>query len=246
MAPFGIELEPSCLLSVTTNLTSLHLKDVDLEPRDLQPDGALGMSQLLQVVARLPSLRMLVFDCVHGEQPQQLSAFSALTASSNLRELRLLQDFEIPRAAWAHVFLAGQCLPHLHCFVAWEADLDSADISRLVSCCPALETLCIGEGADASLTPLKSLTALTSLTLGSTAVKPAAVRSDLAALVHLKELHFTLYEGPGDDAPSGLQHLVPLTALTNLTSLSTGWHMLELQSNVSHCQLACNAEQQLG
>lgn len=148
LAPFGCELEPSCLLSVTTNLTSLHLKDVTLEPLYAEEDGALGMSQLLQVVARLSALRLLVLDSIDGERPQQLSAFSALTASSNLQELRL-QDFEMPSAAWAHVLPAGRRLPHLHCFVAGRAALDSAGIAGLVSCCPSLVTLKARTCADA-------------------------------------------------------------------------------------------------
>jgi hypothetical protein len=227
LAPYWCDLEPSCLLSVTTNLTSLRLEKVELQPLQAQHEGALGSSQLLQVVARLSALQNLELNRIEGQWPQQqLSAYSALTASSNLQELKL-QHFEIPSTAWVHVFPAGRQVPHLTSLWAWPAAPDSAGIVSLVSCCPAVEAMRIDTCADVSLTPLKSLTALTNLLLG--VLRPAAIRSDLAAMVHLKRLFFSLARG---DAL--LQHLVPLTALTNLTGFCpNSCGMPWIYSNVS-------------
>jgi hypothetical protein len=222
------DLEPSCLLPLTTNLTSLHLDGVELEPFDAQPEAVL---QLLQVVARLPALRMLVLECIEAQCPQQqLSAYSALTASSNLQQLRL-RNCDLPTAARVHVFPAGRQLPQLTSFWAWPGSLDSAAIARLVSCCPAVEGLCVGTWSGVSVTPLKSLTALTSLSIGP--VEPAAIRSVLPALSRLKHLAVMSVFDFDDPASLRLQGLMPLTALTNLTSLSTNVQGVQIQSKVS-------------
>jgi hypothetical protein len=92
--------EPTCLLPMTTGLTMLHLEDVNLQPRQAQQDGALGASQLLRLLARLRALEVLMLKRVRGTWPeQQLSAHSALTASSKLQRVRL-EAVELQGAAW--------------------------------------------------------------------------------------------------------------------------------------------------
>lgn len=195
----------------------------------------LGTSQLLQVLGRLSDLCDLDLQNIFGEWPkQQLSAYSALTASSNLQQL-VVSGCNVPGAPWAHVFPAGRRLPQLHSISAARYDgrgpspMRSTAIDRLVSCCPALKQLHIDIGADLSLTPLQSLTALTSLRLEVGPVSPAVISSDLAALTQLEDLRFKLAgpaAGPDKIGGSGLQYLVPLTALTALTSLCT-WDLTQ-------------------
>ena len=121
--------------------------------------------------------------------------------------------------------------------------LGSTDIAHLVSCCPALEDLVFTPAADASLAPLQSLTALTRLNLGP--VSPAVISSDLTALTQLRSLDVSVSlpaAAAGEDASSGLQHLVPLTSLTRLTWFDSPGLRLR-SSKVSHPRAlhACTA-----
>jgi hypothetical protein len=205
----------------------LEIVHVTLLPQ--QQGGELGSAQLLRLLARLPVLRELNLQGIVGQWPQQLSAYSALTASSNLQSLTL-QGCQIQTAAWPHVFPAGRQLPRLESFGAClddgggdvenappgPAPFDSTGIARLVSCCPALSTLKLITVSTASLAPLRSLTALRRLEVGP--VTPTAITQDLVALSQLQDLLVSVAV-PGDDAQQWRQHLVPLTALTNLTAL---------------------------
>jgi hypothetical protein len=197
---------------------------------DAEEQGSkLGSAQLLQLLARLPALRELSLRSVQAEWPQQLSAYSALTASSNLQSL-VLHNCEMQTAAWPHVFPAWRELPHLHTFEARSggagnsaraeatgpAPFDSTGIAHLVSCCPALASLRTILSADASLAPLHSLAALTRLDVWP--VTPVTVSSDLAALSQLRQLILEVAVPVGEELVWH-QHLLPLTALANLTSL---------------------------
>jgi hypothetical protein len=149
--------------------------------------------------------------------------YSALTASSKLQELEISAGV-VEGAAWAHVFPAGRQLSQLRMLsLGFGRDpdpLDSTAIARLAICCPAVEYLVLTPAEDASLAPVRSLTALTHLHVGS--VSPAVIRSDLAAMSQLQSLDVSVSGVAADgDASSGLQHLVPLTALTRLTHLSS-------------------------
>lgn len=213
-------VEPSFLLLMATSLTRLSLEYATLQPSD----STLGASQLLQVLARLPALRLLELRNISGQWPQQLPAYSALTASSNVQEL-VACGCDVPGAAWAHAFPASRQLPHLWRFEGRPHDepykcpgpgpFDSTGIIRLASCCPALDTLGI-TSEDASLAPLHPLTALTSLRVGP--LSPAVISSHLAALSQLQELYVSVADRD-DDTPAWHQHLVPLTALRNLTHI---------------------------
>jgi hypothetical protein len=233
------DLEPSCLLSMTAGLTSLSLSYVNLEPRQAQQGGALGASQLLQLLARLSALWTLELRGMVGDWPQQPALYSALTSSINLRVLHI-RDCNIPGAAWAHAFPVGLQLPDLHTFnVRWAyyhrpAALDSAAIARLASCCPAVKDLHIDPCADASLAPLQSLSALTSLDIGRASL--AAISSDLPALTQLINLSIFgggRVAGIGLTASDRLQRLLPLSALTGLTRVHHGSCCLWLESKVS-------------
>jgi hypothetical protein len=219
-------LETSRLLCMTTGLTNLHLGEVTLDPGQVQQDGESATAQLLQLLARLCSLRELRLHMVADKWPRQLSLYSALTASSDLQVLSV-RDCDIPGAAWAHAFPAGRKLPCLLEFAAlreddWEPQelfsVDSTVLDRLVSCAPALGKLQIATYQGASLAPLESLTALTALTIAPVAASPAAFCSELTTLTRLQALKVT-FPDLNHDEPAGLQHLVPLTALTGLTCL---------------------------
>jgi hypothetical protein len=235
LALYSCELEPSCLLPMATGLTRFCLWGVALQPEEAEQESALGASQLLQLLARQTALRELTLDRIAGDWPQQLAAYSALTASSNLRQLRI-QSCELQGAAWLHVFPAGCKLPQLHVFSAQGSGLfGSPDIGRLVSCCPAMEGLDFTPAADASLAPLQSLTALTRLDVGS--VSPRIARSGLAALSQLQSLRF------GFPQPAALQHLVPLSALTCLTYLHVWAPSVHLNNKVSDALLSLGCVQ---
>lgn len=160
-----INLEPACLLRMTTCLTELRLDLVFLQ-RDAAP-------QLLQLLAQLPALRVLQVTNSSIDHPQHLSLCSALTASSNLQELELCGFIE--EEVWAHVFPACRKLLHLTSLITQKSEeamvldeyaLDSEDIAHLAACCQNVRHLDVIPTADASLAPLMSLTALTSLVLG--------------------------------------------------------------------------------
>jgi hypothetical protein len=127
-----------------------------------------------------------------------------------------------------HLFPAGRQLPRLLNFRALNRErgppaLDSEDIMSLVRCCPALTDVNMPAARGASLAPLTSLTALSRLSFGCS--KDTATDGHLAALTQLQHLDFTVVWTPdndfGEETPYGLQHLVPLTALTGLTELSS-------------------------
>jgi hypothetical protein len=251
------QLDTSCLLPVSTGLTRLYLGDVTLQPSQAQQDSALGVFQLLQLLARLTALRELGLENIAGEWPQQSAAYSALTASSNLHKLRVLTSMR--DAVWVHVFPASRKLPHLCDFLSLtSADSDAEarqscalsldTLARLGSCCPDLQCLrfipLVGEQDDeeaAFVAPLQRLTALTDLHLEF--LDPVAC-ARLTALTQLKDLRLTVPPAAGVDDAEGVtsmcaQHLVPLTALTGLTWLATcheqyddGWD-LDLCDRVS-------------
>jgi hypothetical protein len=231
---------------MATGLTRLRLVAVYLTPTEAQQESMLGTAQLLQLLARLPVLQHLELNAITGDWPQQLSLYSALTASSSLQVLSL-HTCKTPVGAWAHVFPDGRQLPCLHTFVVLgmndETDPDgdeeqqtyalgSDDISRLVSCAPALKQLHSTTRAGVSLAPLKSLTALTGLQIklqrdaGVPCVSPAVIRSELAASTQLQDLRVPVLSGgqtidlQGRPVPPGPDLFLPLTALQHLTRLA--------------------------
>lgn len=158
------------------------------------------------------------------------AAYTALTASSGLRKLCLVQA-ELPVGAWQHMF-AGSRAPKLEYFrhdLAWQMPqgVSAADIHSLhgaadaqhLACCTALQELSITLQPGAVPVPLQQLQALTSLTIGGVEDAAAGCIAQLTCLVQL-------YIGNGSDrwlaelTPAGLLQLTTLRALTHLCVLA--------------------------
>jgi hypothetical protein len=220
----GCEVQPACLLRVATGMTRLSLESLTLQPEHVQQEGVLGASQLLQLLARLPVLQELVLGDVDGDWPQQLSLYSALTASSSLQVLNI-NGCDIHHAAWQHVFPAGRKLQHLHTLTTYECCTEEdpsfhcADFPHIIRCCPGLKSLDHGPTTDAQLESLGALTTLTRLELGP--VSQRAVGA-VTGLTQLQDLKLHLAAAADDEAELGLRDLIPLTTLTRLTKLSSG------------------------
>jgi hypothetical protein len=222
-------------------LTHLVLDDIGLLPlqqqqqQQQQQDGETGWAKLLQLLARLPALQLMRLADLEAEWPQQLSAFSSLTASSNLQKLEVY-GCDIPEAAWQYAFPAGRKLPNLHTFDTRNATgrgavFCSAAIAGLAACCPALRALTVAADEYARLTPLASLTALSSLMLCP--ISPTEVFY-LPRLTQLKELYVYIAVSPdtSQEAAFGLPDLVCLTALTGLKELAA--HRFEREDQGSY------------
>lgn len=98
-------LEPAALAGQT------HLKHLKFTGR-LVPEGAAGVAQLLEQLLQLTQLTTLcLIDCLL-QPPEHAVAYQALTASSELRELKVMGVYS-PADAWLQTFPAGRQMPHL-------------------------------------------------------------------------------------------------------------------------------------
>jgi len=205
--------EVSLLPSTTklpTGLTRLHTMQCSLDPTVLQGCTSLRSlcmscttilgppGSLLAVLGRLTQLQHLQFGHMSSHWPQSPSAYTALTASSQLQQL-YLYNCALCADIWRYVFRYDQKLPQLHTFgVSQPANrglpsasgLTAADLRALVWCCPALRDLELDLQLDI---PLEELTLLTGLT--RLQVEPVTEQSfgSLAALTSLRELRLSSY-----------------------------------------------------
>ena len=186
---------------------------------------------LLSVLGRQVQLQQLELLDLLCEWPAA-SAFTALAASSRLQKLYLLLA-DLPAGVWQAVFNRQQQLPQLQFFRSGrfgdeeydngpvkypaETDFSSADLSRLVDCCPGLQSVKLDIQADVQLAVLSQLTALTALSVWR--ANQVSVKS-LSGLARLEDL--SLYVMTPFSAPS----LLHLTALQRLTSLEVSIHFL--------------------
>lgn len=126
-----------------------------------------GAKALLPQLAAMQQLTHLdVGDTLEMEEDGDVSAFSALIASSRLQELHV-RERKLPEGVWEHIFPAGRVLPvlrHLTCGVRMAPSstrLASSEVERLVHCCPALQRLSFAvEVYGVELGPLSQLTQL--------------------------------------------------------------------------------------
>lgn len=222
-------MQPSVLAGVT------GLKNLCLQ-RFVMAGGAAGVAELLGLLPKMQQLTHL--DLSHaltqivGLESMPAAAFSALTASSNLRHLDLAEMWAPPdNVFWQHVFPANKRLMHLTKlelpFVS--AGLSTDDINNVVQCCPALQQLNLARGLQpgVDLFALRQLSRLTSLTVtGCTDVKTPV----LAQLTQLQRL---VMAGFNPETDKDLQRL---TGLHQLTSLHVSRY-----GNISHTLRAAMA-----
>jgi hypothetical protein len=218
------------MLSAAHHLTRLELMSCNVEP------GALaGKTQLQHLYMRGPwrgaaaGFALLLSHLQHMQQLTSLclddrltdelgdtvpaSAYSALTASSNLRELDIY-SCTLPADVWQHMFPAGRLLPHLH-----QLDLVSIkqpsggaipvpEGSRLVSCCPALRVLDMGHLQYS-----------------------AELLAPLQGLEGLQKVRLCVEDSTGEDSPagSGLEVVGQLTQLRDLDVIAPNTEELLLQ-----------------
>jgi hypothetical protein len=185
-------------------------------------DGAAGVTELLSHLQQLQQLTYLnLRSSLHDFAP--VACYSALTASSKLQHLDI-SECVLPAGVWQHLFPAGRRLPHLRVldigYVLHPLGAAAApEGSRLVSCCPGLQTLWIpclqyGAGLLAVLTGLSGLqdlclrpdnrrfeglgevcqlTGLTALQLSDPSGVDSRLLWQLTQLRQLKRLKFSRY-----------------------------------------------------
>ena len=192
--------------------------------------GSAGVAQLLSHLQPLQQLTYLhVGDGFFIRQASPPSAaYSALTGSSKLQHLDI-SGCLLPHDVWQHVFPAGRQLPHLR-----ELDISgprSADdyhdparrmiittpeASRLVSCCPGLQSLNMRflQYTAELLAPLTGLSGLQELSLS-----PFSTTKGLEVVCQLTWLR-RLYLGPSTKDTQTILRQRQLQQLTQLKQLT--------------------------
>jgi hypothetical protein len=194
------------------------------------------VSALLAVVGELTLLHELKLD-LYFEQSEVEAvpsvAFSALTASSQLRVLHveLSHDTEVALPGpdvLQHMFPAGRLLGQLHTLVLGPPDfcplhwcLSLADLALIAASCPALQTLSLVDvfelASEDSLRPLLDLTMLSSLRVGGAAWDDSAA-GVVAQLTQLTSLEWVLTQD--DSSRLSQAGLLQLAALDRLQFFS--------------------------
>jgi hypothetical protein len=135
--------------------------------------GAAGVSQLLSHLQPMQQLTHLKMgNCLLAVEGSNspASAYAALTASSKLQHLDVCHC-TLPAGVWQHVLPTGRQLPNLQSLSIRGAKQPGSYVdltpegSRLVSCCPSLQSLQIGflRCSAELLTPLQRLSGLQTL-----------------------------------------------------------------------------------
>ena len=120
--------------------------------------------------------------------------------AGKLRDL-CIWDCRLPAGVWQHVLPAGRQLPHLQSLDVsgvWDATRTPAvpDVSRVVRCCPGLQTLVLGEmGSDIDL-HLPALAQLAGLRALEVDWRPDGLLLQLTRLTQLTCLDFWCYPPP--------------------------------------------------
>jgi hypothetical protein len=168
----GVQLEPDAL----AGKTQLQYLDLGLDTLSAMLVGAIVEVQLLpriQPLRELTHLRLRNLWAEEGSPPA--AAYAALTASSKLQHLDISECI-VPVGVWAHMFPAGRQLPHLLSLNISMLQTPRGGVatapqgSRLVGCCPSLQSLDVRglRGLNAErLAPLQGLSGLHTLRYGS-------------------------------------------------------------------------------
>ena len=211
-------LEPA-VLAGKTMLQHLSVEACYLAgPTGICSDAA-GVTELLSQLQQLHQLTHLsVRYSLHD--PTSAEDYSALTTSSKLQYLDV-SDCTLPSGVWQHMFPTGGRLPHLrvlnkgyvHHPTPPAADHAALEGSRLVSCCPGLQSLNMLRFRYSALllAPLTGLRGLQDLRLGQA---PYGSSEGLEVVCQLTGLRRLELSDPSED---GL--LLQLTQLKGLTHL---------------------------
>jgi hypothetical protein len=218
-------IQPTALRS----MTCLRYLAVDLPAADY-------VAQLLPVLGGLTRLKQLYLaykdprDALPapdwGDEEDMIDAepYAALTASTKLFFLGITGA--LPAHAGKYMFAQDRLLPELRCVVfdgktamrfwdfLWDEDSAAVSSSRMVSACPALEQLHLGELGKGvvlldDLTDVDTLKELTYQGLGDGGAEEL--------LPHLTQLRRLVLYGTMVLSDAGAMHLTALTGLTSLT-----------------------------
>ena len=167
--------------------------------------GIAGVAQLLAHVAPMQLTYLCLRSSLHsptrGGPLPPATAYSPLTGSSRLQYLDI-SHCEVPEGVWAHVFHASMQLPHLQQldishlrhpyedgYTDSECHVAMPEGSRLVSCCPGLQSLHLSglSYSNALLEPLTGLSGLWELDLCAAAKRREGLDA-VAQLTGLREL----------------------------------------------------------
>lgn len=224
------------VLSSMNHLQQLVIDSGTLEFEAAAVDGP--VTALLAVVGKLALLQQLKLVLTVEPEAVPSAAFSALTASSQLRVLHVELTREVPVPVpgpdvLQHMFPAGRRLAQLHTLVLGSAQqmnsqwvMPPADVARIAASCPALHTVSLVDvlapGGGDSLCALLHLTSVSSLRVGGTAWddRAAGVVARLTQLTRLEWVH--TWEDPNEPPRGGLSRvgLGQLAALQRLQHLS--------------------------
>jgi hypothetical protein len=239
------------MLSGMSSLTHLEWANCKMDPAVLAgktqvqhldtctwPLSGEGVAQLLSNLQQLQQLTYISLwnSLGTGYAHPPGAAYSVLTASSQLQHLEISRC-TLPAAAWQHIFPSGKQLPQLQHLDISSVSSARLEGSRLVSCCPGLQSLCI-RGLQKSaglLAPLQGLSGLHTLHFNG------FDEENLGALCRLTQLRHLSVGSPAPSlasVPAVLQ-LVQLTQLQQLTALefwrliSHAWQHINLTGQVS-------------
>jgi hypothetical protein len=124
---------------------------VDEHRQPLSAAGARGLLSAVQHLTQLQHLELLhcFFDNAQLRE-NGCQCFSALTASTQLTALALLDSFQpVPWEGFQHMFPAGRVLPHLNfmdlsrvmTYNELPACVEEAQVAMIAASCPALQEL---------------------------------------------------------------------------------------------------------
>jgi hypothetical protein len=221
-------------LSSTAEAGLLSLFPTGLQELNVDCDvqgPAEGPGSFLFGMARLQHLTDLLLAISSPVWPLACPAYSALTASSNLVNLEMVDTY-FPPGIWSHVFPAAHKLPHLTCLTLRSLVDDvnhgvffphpewgAADLSSLVSSCPGLcsvESMYLQPGLHVS--ELHKLSALKYIDVHLASIDLLPVVEGIKGLAVATQLQSLCLDT--DCAELVGAHLLPLTSLTALTNLS--------------------------
>jgi len=260
--PWAIDLHSMPAVTSLPALRVLQLQDItsvdpavlagvsqlqELELMCVRPWDAEGSAALLAAMGHQQQLTRLELRANTSWCPPSAEAFSALTVSSRLQHLQLV-NFGIPACAWQQMFPPGRCLREL-CrlgvvFVNQQEtqQLSPADLQAMVSCCPALVDLHLGpQLAVSTAAPLQQLTGLTHLSMCAPFQDSAP---SIAQLTGLQQLMLASRQAGDLVTVSRLLQLTVLQQLQVISIEGPGFDpglgsCVNIRNNVSLSAVAC-------